>query len=63
MAIVTDVTRSWSATVTAGASVSVSAVVVADGDDYFEFWVQGAGAGDKTVSGSSINTWFSGAPL
>lgn len=48
---------------TAGASVSVSAVVVADGDDYFEFWVQGAGAGDKTVSGSSINTWFSGSPL
>lgn len=48
---------------TAALSVSVAATVVLDGDDYVEFFVQGAGAGDKTVSGAAANTWFEGSAL
>lgn len=48
---------------TAAQSVSVDAVLVLNGADAVEFWVQGAGAGAKTVSGAVANTWFEGSAL
>lgn len=48
---------------TAAISVSVAALLSFDGDDYVEFFVRGDGAGDKTISGSSANTWFDGSAL
>lgn len=44
-------------------TASVSAILVLNGTDYVEFFVQGDGAGDKTVSGSPVNTWFEGSAL
>jgi hypothetical protein len=43
--------------------VSVSAIVEANGTDYFELWVNGTGAGNKTLSGSTVSTWFEGSAL
>lgn len=45
---------------TASFSIGVVALAVVDGDDTVEVWVTGAGAGDKTISGASANTWFAG---
>ena len=41
----------------------VSAIIEANGTDYFELWVNGAGAGNKTLSGSPAATWFEGSAL
>jgi hypothetical protein len=51
------------ATGTLAQSVSVDAVLVLNGADAVEFWVQGAGTGAKTVSGAVANTWFEGSAL
>lgn len=40
-----------------------TAVDVASGSDFYEFFVQGDGAGNKTVSGAPANTWFEGSAL
>lgn len=48
---------------TSAVSAAVSAIDAASGTDYYEFFVQGDGAGNKTVSGSSANTWFEGSAL
>lgn len=44
-------------------SALVSAIIEANGTDYFELWVNGAGAGNKTLSGSPAATWFEGSAL
>jgi hypothetical protein len=43
--------------------LAVSAIVEANGTDYFEIWARGNGAGDKTISGATISTWFEGSAL
>jgi hypothetical protein len=48
---------------TAAHSLCVDAVLQADGDDYFEIWVNLGGAGDKTVSGDATRTYFEGYSL
>lgn len=50
---------------TTSVSVSVTALIEASfGEfDYFEAFVQGDGAGTKTVSGNIANTWFEGEVL
>lgn len=48
---------------TVAQSVSVTTVDVASGSDFYEFFVQGDGAGSKTVSGAPANTWFEGSAL
>ena len=52
-----------SASGNAGLTVAVSAVDAANGTDFYEFFVRGAGAGTKTVSGDPANTWFEGSAL
>ena len=44
-------------------SAVISAIVEADGTDYFELWVFGNGTGSKTVAGSTSATWFEGSAL
>jgi hypothetical protein len=48
---------------TTALSVAVSAIVEANGTDYFELWANGGGAGNKTISGATISTWFEGSAL
>lgn len=45
---------------TGNLSVGITALVEASGTDFFEVYVYGGGAGDKTVSGSTLNTFFCG---
>ena len=45
-------------------SVSVSAVVDANGStDYFEIYANGGGVGDKTISGLAANSYFCGEAI
>ena len=44
-------------------SAMVSAIVEANGTDYFEFWAFGGGAGNKTADGQTNLTWFEGSAL
>lgn len=48
---------------TAALSNDVGAIVEANGTDYFEFWVYGGGAGNKTLDGDAARTWFEGSAL
>lgn len=48
---------------TADVTALVSASDVANGTDYYEFFVQGAGTGSKTISGAPADTWFEGSAL
>lgn len=48
---------------TAALSNDVGAIVEANGTDYFEFWVYGGGAGNKTLGGDAARTWFEGSAL
>ena len=43
-------------------SIGISVKDYADGEDYYEFytWIGNEGSGDKTISGSSTTTFFSG---
>jgi hypothetical protein len=48
---------------TAGFNVQITAIVEANGTDYFEVYYNGAGAGDKTIDGTASSTWFGGEAL
>jgi hypothetical protein len=48
---------------TGAQSVLVTCSDAANGTDFYEFFVQGAGAGAKTISGAAANTWFEGSAL
>ncbi|WP_347311357.1 family 43 glycosylhydrolase [Defluviimonas sp. SAOS-178_SWC] len=43
--------------------LAVDEIVEADGDDYFEVFVDFNGSGTKTITGAAINTYFEGGPL
>ncbi|MBP1842017.1 hypothetical protein J2046_000261 [Rhizobium petrolearium] len=45
---------------TSAQSLAIDAIFEADGDDYFEAWVNLGGTGDKTVSGDVTRTYFEG---
>lgn len=46
---------------TGNVGASLTVIDSADGDDYYEVYAFGGGAGDKTISGAIADTYFCGA--
>lgn len=57
-AIYREATVRASGTVAAG--INISALVNASGSDFYEIYCLGLGAGDKTISGAFVASWFEG---
>ena len=48
---------------TGGHTLEVGTTLDANGTDYFEVWVNFSGAGDKTISGDAMRTYFEGSAV
>jgi hypothetical protein len=53
--------KPWSGTTNFTASITINDV--ANGTDYYEVYVYGFGAGDKTINGAIRSTWFCGEAI